>query len=64
MLDTGLGMTLSCGMCGTAPKTRVLESTAGGTESAGVKFPAHTFWKGEKWPGLGLFIPRIIRWRF
>ena len=55
MLNTGLGMTLSCVMRGTALSTRVLESTAG-TEFAGVKFPAHTFWKGQKWLGLGFFI--------
>ena len=59
MLDTGLGLTLICGMCGSALKTRVLESAAG-TEFAGVKFPAHTLWKGEKWPVLGFFIPHII----
>ena len=41
------GMTPSCGMRGTALKTRVLESTTG-TEFARVKFPAHTFWKGQK----------------
>ena len=59
MLDTGLNLTLICGMRGTTFKTRVLESAAG-TEFAKVNFPAHTLWKGEKWPVWGLFIPRII----
>ena len=63
MLDTGLGMTLRCGMRGTALKTDVLESTTG-TKVAGVKFQAHTLWKGEKWPGLCLFNPCIILWIF
>ena len=58
-----LSLTLICGMCGTALKTRVLESAAG-AEFAGVKFPAHTLWKGEKWPVLVFFIPRIILRRF
>lgn len=43
-------------MLETALKTRVLELAAG-PEFA-------TLWKGEKWPGLGIFIPRIILWRF
>ena len=46
MLDTGLGMTLSCGMRGTALKTCLLESAAG-TEFAGVKFPAHSLERRE-----------------
>ena len=62
-LETGLGITLSCGMRGTAIKGHVLESTAG-TEFARVEFLAHTLWKGQKWPGLGFFIPCIILWRF